>query len=100
MAISPDLVVELGAVYPDPAFVLDHDIPPTSRLRAPRHRRVLLRTPQQTFSTGCVFSETGPALNPAAHASLVVQVLLAEGAFQISLLAPDHFALDHQQHRR
>src|SRR5215208_4796090 len=52
MAFSPDIVVELGSVYPNPAFVLDHDFPPTSRLRAPRHSRVSLRAPQPTFSTG------------------------------------------------
>ena len=34
LALSPDLVVEFGAVYPDPASILDYDIPPTSRLRA------------------------------------------------------------------
>src|SRR5215207_1170695 len=52
MAFSPDIVVELGSVYPNPAFVLDHDIPPTSRLRAPRHRQGSLRVPQPPFSTG------------------------------------------------
>lgn len=28
LAFSPDLVVEFGAVYPDPTSILDYDIPP------------------------------------------------------------------------
>src|SRR5215216_1365900 len=39
-------------------------------------------------------------LHPAAHPLLVVQVLLAEGAFQVTLLALDHLALDDVHHQR
>ena len=39
-------------------------------------------------------------LHPAPHTRLVVQVLLPEGAFQITLLAPDHLTLDHEQRQR
>src|SRR5215210_5614561 len=39
-------------------------------------------------------------LHPAAHPPLVCQVLLSEGAFQITLLALDHLALDYVQHQR
>src|SRR5918998_2149608 len=39
-------------------------------------------------------------LHPATHPCLVGQILLSEGAFQVTLLAPHHFALDHEQHQR
>src|ERR671921_1096699 len=39
-------------------------------------------------------------LHPAAHPPRVGQVLLSEGAFQITLLALDHFALDYVQCQR
>jgi NAD(P)-dependent dehydrogenase (short-subunit alcohol dehydrogenase family) len=47
-----------------------------------------------------VFSEKLGLLHPAPHTRLVVQVLLPEGAFQITLLAPDHLTLDHEQRQR
>ena len=37
-------------------------------------------------------------LHPAAHPRLIGQVLLPEGAFQVTFLAPYHLALDHIKH--
>src|SRR5215208_1052603 len=42
----------------------------------------------------------GRDLRPAAHPRLVGQVLLPEGAFQVTLLALDHLALDQVHHQR
>src|SRR5215207_4219401 len=39
-------------------------------------------------------------LHPAAHPSLIGQVLLSEGAFQVTLLALDHLTLGYVQHQR
>jgi hypothetical protein len=47
----------------------------------------------------CGFRKVG-LLHPAPHTRLVFQVLLAEDAFQVLLLALDLVALDYVHHQR
>src|SRR5215203_5681910 len=45
-------------------------------------------------------AEAREPLHPAAHPRLIGQVLLSEGAFQVTLLPLDHLPLNHVPHQR
>src|SRR5829696_113514 len=56
--------------------------------------------PTASALTKCAFSWKLRLLYPAPNPCLIGQVLLSEGAFQVTFFAPDHFALDHVHHNR
>src|SRR5215212_1969956 len=68
---------------------------PSSELGSYRYRYRLHRISEKRCSR-----KLSCRLQPTPHARLVLQVLLSEGAFQVTLFAPDHFALDDKHHRR
>jgi hypothetical protein len=62
--------------------------------------RLCVRALLTELPARCVLGSSDSHLHPASHPGLVGLVLLAEGAFQVTLLAPDHLALDHIEHQR
>src|SRR5215211_8507353 len=84
-----------ASIRPTSATALIHLV-----ARRPASWRNGAEKPSRPFSDSYGILRKLRLLHPAAHPSLVVQVLLAEGAFQVTLLAFDHLALDHVQHQR